>query len=128
MALATVRSRFAVRAGLVHVAHAAAVAGWSGLLGPRDLRDHGFGRQHEAGDRGCVLQGSAGYLGRVDDAGLDQVLVLVGAGVVADIGILVLQDLAYDHCTLFAGVADDLAQRLLDGATDDLCTDLLVTA
>jgi hypothetical protein len=55
------------------------VAGWSCLLGLGDLRGHGFGRQHEAGDRGCVLQSSAGYLGRVDDAGLDQVLVLVGA-------------------------------------------------
>ncbi len=52
---ATVRSRFAVRAGLVHVAHAAAVtAGGSCLLGLGDLRDHGFGRQHEAGDGGCI--------------------------------------------------------------------------
>ena len=103
-------------------------AGWGSLLGLGDLRDHGFGRQHEAGDRGCVQQGSAGDLGRVDDAGLDQVLVLVGAGVVAEVGVLVLQDLADDNRAFFAGVADDLAQRLLDGATDDVCTDLLVTS
>ena len=31
------------------------------------------------------------------------------------------------HCALFAGVHDDHAQRLFDGATDDVGTDLLVT-
>jgi hypothetical protein len=44
----------------------------------------------------AFCRGSAGDLGRVDDAGLDQVLVLVGAGVVAEVGILVIQDLAHD--------------------------------
>jgi len=37
-------------------------------------------------------------------------------------------DLAHDNGTLFAGVADDLTERLLDGAADDLCTDLLVAS
>ena len=80
-----------------------------------------------AGDRGCVLQRSAGYLGRVDDTGRDQVLVLVGAGVVAKVRIVVVADLAHDHSTFLTGIADDLAKRLFQGATDDRCTDLLVT-
>ena len=35
-------------------------------------------------------------------------------------------DLADHHCTLFAGVRDDHAKRLFDGATDDRSTDLLI--
>src|SRR3569623_1327294 len=59
----------------VHVAHAAhATAGHAAraaaaLLGGFD--DGGFRGDHQAGDRGRVLQGGADHLGRVDDTGLD---------------------------------------------------------
>ena len=42
-----------------------------------------LGREQEPGDRRRVLQRGAGHLGRVDDAGLDQVLELAGEGVEA---------------------------------------------
>ena len=44
----------------------------------------------------------------------DQVLVHVGAGVVAVVGFLGVADLADDDRTLFAGVGDDQAERLFD--------------
>ena len=44
----------------------------------RNLGDHRFGGQHQGRDGGRVLQRRAGHLGRVDDARLHQVFVLVG--------------------------------------------------
>src|SRR4051794_30730927 len=49
------------------------------LLG--DVGDDGLGGQEQAGDAGAVLQGTAGDLDRVDNAGLAQVGVLAGQGV-----------------------------------------------
>src|SRR5208283_1747163 len=60
-------------------------------------------------------------------AGFDQVFVLAGLGVEAEVRVLRVVDLAEDDCTFFAGVFDDLAQRLGDGALHDVDTDLLVT-
>ena len=78
-----------------------------------------FGGDHQAGDRGRVLQRGANHLGRVDDAGRDQVAVLFGLGVEAEGRRLVLQHLA-DHDRAFdAGVFGDLADRGLQGAADD---------
>src|ERR1035437_7381761 len=69
---------------LVHAFHAAAVAadGRSSTR-PRNLDNQGFGGEKKSRNRGCVLQGRAGDLGGVDDAGLHQVLILAGARVVA---------------------------------------------
>src|SRR5580698_3051988 len=41
--------------------------------------------------------------------------------------VLVLYNLTDNHGTLFACIADDLAQRLLERTTDELCTVLLIT-
>ena len=68
----------------VHAAHAAAATGHrhrAVLL--RMLGDHRLGGDEEAGDRSRVLEGRAHDLGRVDDAGRDQVLVLFGLRVEA---------------------------------------------
>ena len=54
-------------------------------------------------------------LGRVDDAALEEVLVLLGAGVVAIVALAVLH-LVDDDAAFEAGVLDDHAQGLLDGA------------
>jgi hypothetical protein len=71
--------------GAGSVVHAAAARGMrrSRILLLRQLGDHALGREQQPGDRGRVLQRRAGDLGRVDDAGLDEVLVLVGRDVVA---------------------------------------------
>src|SRR5271170_3255563 len=112
---------------LVHVVHSAtASSARSNRHRFADIRDHGFRCQHKTGDRGRVLQCSAGNLGGIDHAGLYQVLVLIGGGVVAVMRVLVLHDFAYDHGTLFACIADDQAQWLLERTADKLCTDLLI--
>jgi hypothetical protein len=50
-----------------------------GLEGRGDLGDQGLGGEQQARDRRRVLQRGAHDLGRVDDAGRDQVLVLESA-------------------------------------------------
>ena len=60
-------------------AGAASRAGRRFLLLLGNLGDERFGGEQERRDRRRVLQRRAHDLGRVDDAGLDQVLVLVGA-------------------------------------------------
>ena len=55
--------------------------GRSSLL--RLVGDDGLGGEEQRGDRRGVLQRRAGHLGRVDDAGGDQVDVLAGRGVEA---------------------------------------------
>jgi len=57
-------------------------AGWSFLIF-RKIGDKGFSGQHEGSDGSRVLQGSARYLGRIDYAGLYQVLELIALSVVA---------------------------------------------
>src|SRR6185437_633478 len=113
---------------LVHAFHAAAVAAWhwSALLLFRDLRDDGFGGEHQRGDRTGVLQRGADDLCGIEHAGLYQVLVLAAEGVVAEVGVLRVEHFAQNNCALFAGVLGDLAQRFLDGAFHDVDADLLI--
>src|SRR5580692_10345779 len=113
---------------LVHVAHAAAAvsAGGGSFLLFGNLRYQGFGGQHQAGDGAGVLQGGADDFRRIQDACFDQVFVLVGEGVVAEVGLLGVEYLAENHGAFFSGVLGDHAQGLGDGATDDVDADLLV--
>jgi hypothetical protein len=55
---------------------AAAFTLFVGVLG-----DLGFGREHVAGDRGCVLESVTRDLGGIDDAGCDKIFELLGRGV-----------------------------------------------
>ena len=54
-----------------------------GLFILRDIGDHAVGGQEKTGHRTCVLERSAGNLGRIYDSGLNQVLMSVGGYVVA---------------------------------------------
>src|ERR1700744_5705324 len=125
------RSRFgltALLAGMtglkIHIAHAAhAAAGHSawhaaGFL-LRTVGDHGFRRDQERGNRGRVLQRGAHDLGRVHDAGVDEVDIGFLLCVPAERGRLLLQKLADDDGGFRAGVLHDLADRRLDRLTDD---------
>ena len=76
------------------------------LLG--DVHDAAFGRQEHACDGGCVLQGYASDLGRVDDACLLEIDILAGTGVVAEISGAFL-DLLDDDAAVNAGILGDLA-------------------
>src|SRR5579862_8969724 len=114
---------------LVHVAHATATvsaARHRSFLLFRNLRDQGFGGQHQAGDGAGILQGGAHDLCRIEHASLDQILVLVGEGVEAVVVLLRIEHLAQNHCAFFAGVLGDHAQGLGDGALDDVDANLLI--
>ena len=113
--------------GSIHAAHAAhaGVAGGHWGFGFLDVAEDALGGEEHAGDRGGVLQGHTGHLGGVDDAALEQVLVFLGAGIVAVVTLAVLH-LVDDDAAFQAGVLDNHAEGLLDGATDDLDAELLV--
>src|SRR6218665_1653512 len=107
-----------------HTTHAAATAGGHVLLLLGTLGHHRLGGEHQGGDRRRVLQRGAAHLGRVDHARGQQVLVDARGGVEA-VGARALLDLVDDDAALEAAVGDDLAQRLLDGAADDVHAELL---
>src|SRR3954453_6716145 len=118
----------AARRGLdleVHAAHAAVAAGHGRSVLLRLVGDDGLGGEEERRDGSGVLQRRAGDLGRVDDAGLDQVHVLAGGGVEAPAGVGVA-DLLRDDATLEAGVDRDLLQRRLERDAHDVGTGRLV--
>src|SRR5256886_3237780 len=110
-----------------HTAHAAATRrhAAAGVL-LRYFGYHGFGGDQQRGNRSRVLDRHANHLGRVDDALGDQVAVLAGLRVEA-VGILILlEDLADDHGTVFSGIDRDLAGRIGQRLAHDLDTGLLV--
>src|SRR5579883_309824 len=113
---------------LVHAFHTAAVAAAhrSCFLLLRDFRDQRFGGQHQGRNRTGILQRGAHDLGGIEHAGLDQVFVLVAEGIVAEVRFFRFEHLAQNHSTLFACVLGDLAQRLGDGAANDVDANLLV--
>ena len=82
------------------------------------VADDALGGQQHAGDAGSVLQSDARHLHGVDDTRFEQVLVNLGAGVEAEVVLAFLH--LVDHDRAFqAGVLNDLAQRLFQGALDD---------
>src|SRR6185437_3239915 len=85
----------------VHIAHAAATWGHRRALLLWLLGHHRLGGHEQAGNRSSVLQRGADNLGRIDDAGGDQILELAGLGVEAKIVVAVLQRLAGDDGTIF---------------------------
>src|SRR5450631_3686807 len=107
----------------VHVPAAAALRSRVLL---RLVRDDDFGGEEQCGDRRGVLQRRAGDLGRIDDAGLDQVDVLTGGRVQAPAGLEVAH-LLDNNSAFEAGVDRDLLQRRLERDLDDASTRGLVT-
>ena len=79
-----------------------------------------FGGDEQAGDRGRVLERGADDLGRIDHAGLDQVLVDLGLGVEAHRLVLAVDQLAGDDGAVMARILGDLADRRLQRAADDV--------
>src|SRR5262245_9635371 len=118
--------RLAPGACLIHSTHSAARSRRSGLVFLL-LDDECFRREKQAGDRRGVLKRRARHLGRIDDARLHQVLVGVGERIVAKRVVLRTADLLDDDRAFAARVLHDHADRLLDGALDDLDADLLIS-
>src|SRR6185437_11038072 len=109
----------------IHAAHAARRTTMAVLLVLRGICDHHLGRQEQARDRSRVLQRETGDLRRVENAVLDQVAELAGCSVVSEAAPTFL-DLVENHGGIFAGVLDDLTERLLDRARKDADTDRLI--
>src|SRR5262249_22170830 len=110
-----------------HATHAAAGAAAVRvlllLLGP--LGHQRLSGEHQRGHRRRVLERGADDLGRVDDTGVDEILVGVGRGVVAERA-LALADLVDDDRAFDAAVLRDPAHRLLERAPDDVHAELLL--
>src|SRR5256712_1006554 len=110
----------------VHPAHAAAAGHRGHLLLLLLLRHHALGGEEQSRNGRGVLQRRAGDLGRVDDAGRDQILELVGLGVVAVVQLGRLLHLPHDDRVLGTRVLHDDPDRFLERAADDLDAGLLV--
>src|SRR3989449_3825421 len=112
--------------GSVHAAHATAAGHRGHLLLLLLLRHHALGGEEQSRNGRGVLQRRAGDLGRVDDAGRDQILELVGLGVVAVVQLGRLLHLPHDDRVLGTRVLHDDPDRFLERAADDLDAGLLV--
>ena len=116
------------RSFLVHPAHSSGRTAHRGcvrlLLG--DVRDQRLGCEQQRRDRTGVLQRCAHDHRRVDDAGLDQVLVLLGLCVEALVLVLGLAYFLNDDGALKPGVLRDPPHRFLERAADDVDADPLV--
>ena len=139
----TLASLLGVIVASIHAAHAGIAGGHRGF-GFLDVAEHALGGEEHAGDAGGVLQSHTGHLGGVDNTALEEVLVFLGAGVVAVVRVTVggraatvttVLHLVDDDAAFQAGVAstssaatalDNHAERLLDGATDNLDAEFLV--
>ena len=109
---------------LHHSTHSGLTCGHSGSrLG--FVYQNALGREEQARDRGGVLQSDACHLGRVYDTSLAQVLILVGAGIIAEVA-LALAYLVDHHGAFTSSVGYNLAQGFLNGALHDLDTCLLI--
>src|SRR5260370_1865009 len=108
---------------LVHSAHAARsarTAGRSSLLVVfLQLGHQRFRGEHQARDGGGVLQRKASDRGRVDDHSLDEVNILRGVSVEAEVLVLGVADLADHYCAFKAGVVRDLPSGLFQSAAND---------
>src|SRR5207248_2930764 len=103
-----------------HAAHSAAAHAAHSAVGlvVLDVCDHGFGGEHHAGDRGCVLECSSRDLCGVDDTGRDEIFELL-AGRVEAVAFDVAGDHFFDdHRTFFTRVLRDLAERLFESTFD----------
>src|SRR6202046_4191006 len=116
--------------GLVHAAHTAAAGQPAArscscalLFVFLDVGHQSFGGEHQAGYGSSVLQSETSYLGRVDHASLDQVTVLAGVGVEAEVVVFRFADTAYDHSAFTAGVVNDLTHGLFESALHDVDAD-----
>src|SRR6266851_4010014 len=74
----------------------------------------------------AFLQSRPGDLGRINDAGLHEVLVLLSGRVESEVWILVAADLLHYNRALGSGVENDLPNRLLTRAAYDVDAELLI--
>ena len=87
------------------------------------FRDHDFRREQQARNRRRVLQRETRDLRRIEGPLFEHVAVLAGAGAVI-VNALTRLDGIQDNRGIFAGVLDDLTQRLFDRAAQNANADV----
>src|SRR5271157_1074114 len=91
-----------------------------------NVSDEGFGGQHQSRDGAGVGESRAHDLRRIEHARLDQVFVVAGQRVVAEVVVLRVVNLSQHDGAFFAGVLGDLAQRLYESTLHNVDADLLI--
>jgi hypothetical protein len=79
----------------------------AGFVLLREFGDESFGGEKQSADGRGVLQCAAGDLGGIDDAGFDEVFIIVRCHVVAFVA-FALFDFLHDECAFLAGVVGQL--------------------
>src|ERR1043165_671625 len=116
------------RGGLIVAVVAVIMPATPTLLLLLQLHNRRLSRQQQPRHARRVLEGDPLDLGRDDDAHLDEVAVLVGQCVVAEVGFARLLDLVGDDRAVEAAVGGDLLHGGRDGPGDDVDADLLIAA
>src|SRR5271155_2394892 len=126
--IASTRSGPGSWSSVIHAAHAAHPTRWhtGRALGLRPVAYHRLGGDQQPRNRGGILKCDPHDLGRIDDPGRDQILVLARLCVEAEIRVVLVGQPADDDRTLDSGILGDLPYRRLDGLADNLDADLLV--
>ena len=101
----------------VHASHSSAAHRRHPRLVGRRIGHGSFGGNEEPSNRRCVLHRRANHLGRIDDAGQDEVLVFLGLGIEALSLVVALDQPAGDHRPVMARVLRDLPERRLQRPT-----------
>src|SRR3546814_9473418 len=79
-----------------------------------------FGRDQQPCNRGGILKRGAHDLGGIDDAGLEQILILLGLRVEAEILVITIDKPARDHAAVMTDILSALPQRCLACPADDV--------
>src|SRR5580704_13116117 len=113
--------------GLVHAAHTAATRHTAAgsrtcalLVVFLDVGHQSFSGEHQTGDRSCVLESETRNLGWIDYASLNQVTVLAGVGVEAEVVVFRFANAANHHRAFVSGVVNDLTHGLFESALHDV--------
>ena len=91
----------------------------------RLVGNHTFGGQQHPRNGSGIFKRDPGHLRRIDHTGLQQVLILIGAGIVTEIGLAFLH-LLNDDAAFNTAVGYDLTQRFFQSPLYDRDTRRLI--
>ena len=98
----------------------------SGCLGLGLVGHNSFGGQQHAGNGCGIFQGYTAHLGGVNNTGLEEVFVGLGAGIETKVG-LAFADLLYNDRAIDTGVGSEGADGLFQGAAHNGHAGLLIS-
>jgi hypothetical protein len=89
------------------------------------ISNHTLGGQQHPRNGSGIFQRDPGHLRRIDNPGLQQILILIGAGIVTEIGLAFLH-LLYDDAAFNTAVDHDLPDGFFQRPLDDRDTRRLI--